>query len=325
MVMPAELAALAVMIFAIIAELLHSVRVKRLAPLSFGPSRRPALWVKMTPVLRVIALGLMTWGFVTLIKVDPKVYKAKAVDEGDIRHIVIVLDVSPSMKLQDAGAEGTLSRSRRGYDLMESFFKRVSVDQYRLSLIATYTGAKPVVVDTKDADVVRNFLNGMDMYTAFESGQTQLFSGLIEAAKIAEKWKPNTTTIVLISDGDTVPATGMPKMPRSVDGILVVGVGDSKTGKFIDGRQSKQDVSTLRQIAMRLGGTYFDGNEKHLPTDVLMDLTDVENEDPFDKLTKREYALAAVCLGGLLIAGLPVLLRIAGTRWRPGPRVFQGR
>jgi Ca-activated chloride channel family protein len=318
--MLAEIAAIAVMILAIVAEMLHSMRVKRLAPLSFGPSRKPALWVAFTPIARVIGLGLLTWGFISLCKIDPKVYKAKAIEEGEIQHIVLILDVSPSMKLQDAGADRNLSRSKRAYDLMESFFKRVSVDQYRLSLVATYTSAKPVVVDTKDTDVVRNFLDGMDMYTAFESGQTQLFTGLDEAAKIAEPWKPKSTTIVLISDGDTVPATGMPKMPRSVKGVLVVGVGDSKTGTFIDGRQSKQDVSALRQIALRLGGVYHDGNEKHLPTETLMELTKVENESPFDKLSKREYALAAVTLGGLTLAGLPILLLLSGTVWRPGVR-----
>ena len=51
--------------------------------------------------------------------------------------------------------------------------------------------------------------------------------------------------------------------------IKVVGVGDTATGKFIDGHQSRQDMSTLRQVAVRLHGSYHNGNEKHLPTDLV--------------------------------------------------------
>ena len=317
--MVAELVAIAGVILAAAAEAWHRSRVKRLAPLAFGPRRRPALWVFLTPFLRVLAIGLLTWGLLSLlIAIKPKVYEAKAVTDDEIRHIVIVLDVSPSMKLADAGPELADTRRARAYEVMESFFKRVSMEQMRLSLIAVYNGAKPVIVDTKDADVVRNFLDGLDMYQAFDTGKTKLFSGLEEAAKIAKPWKPRSTTVVLLSDGDTVPATGIPKMPVAVDHVLVVGFGDTRSGKFIDGRQSRQDASTLRQIALRLGGQFHDGNQKHLPSDVLAELTQIEGESPFEKLTRREYALIACGLGALILSLLPVALHLAGTTWRPG-------
>lgn len=312
----AELAAVAVVVLCCVAEWLHVRRVRRVAALAFGPAGRGAWWTGAAPAWRVLAVGMLTWGLVTLMLVPPKVYKAAKVEEDDIKHIVLVLDVSPSMKLEDAGPGGTQRRGERVYSIMESFFKRVSMEQFRLSLVAVYSGAKPVVVDTKDVDVVRNFLDGLEMYQAFEVGKTTLLAGLEEAAKIAEGWKPKSTTVVLISDGDTVPATGMPKMPRSVSGVLVVGVGDPRVGKFIDGRQSRQDVSMLRQIAVRLGGDYHDGNEKHLPTELLMRLTSVENESPFEKLTKREYALAACGFGAISLVLQGVLLGLVGTSWK---------
>jgi Ca-activated chloride channel family protein len=318
-----ELAAIAVVILIGIAEVMHMGRVRRLAPLAFGPGGRPALWAHMVPVLRPVAAGLLCWGLLTLWDADPKVYKAKALEEDEFRHIIIALDVSPSMKLEDAGPEGKQRRSLRAFDLMQSFFKRVSVDQMRLSLVAFYTKALPVVIDTKDADIVRHFLEDMDMYQAFDHGSTEIFKGLEESARMArdEKWKPGSATLVVISDGDSVPATGMPKMPPAIRDVLVVGVGDPRVGKFIDGRQSRQDASTLRQIALRLGGTYHDGNTKHLKSELLAKLTDIDIESPFDKLTKREYALAAVTLGSLILAALPVLLQLMGTAWRPGRRV----
>jgi len=231
---------------------------------------------------------------------------------------VLVLDVSPSMRLEDAGPDKQLSRMHRTGEVMESFFKRVTMQQYRMSVVAVYNGALPVVVDTFDIDVVRNILTDLPMHHAFKAGKTDLFTGLEEAARIAQPWKPNSTTIILLSDGDTVPATGMPRMPASVRDMLVVGVGDPTTGKFIDGRQSKQDVSTLRQIAARLNGTYHNGNEKHLSSELLKQLTTKEAESVWEKLTKREYALIVAALACLIYALLPILLHYFGTRWQPG-------
>jgi len=313
-----EIVFVAVLIIALGCEWLHSARISRISRLVFGPSERPALWARAAPIARCIAVAGTGWALLTLLEISPKVYKAKTVEETEIQHVVIVLDVSPSMKLEDAGKGGSLSRRRQAFKLMESFFKRVPMDQMRLSLIAVYNGAKPVVVDTRDADVVRNFLDGVDMYTAFDSGKTHLFDGLELAAEISEDWRRESTTIILLSDGDTVPAKGMPQMPKSVKGILVVGVGNPVTGTFLDGKNSKQDSSTLRQIALRLGGNYHNGNEKNLPGETIAHLTSVENESPFKRLTRREYALATLAISTIILALLPVMLVRFGTRWQPG-------
>src|SRR5690606_26832265 len=176
------------------------------------------------------------------------------------------------------------------------------------TVVAVYTDAKPVVVDTRDADVVRNILGDLPMQFAFRSGKTELFRGLEEAAEIARPWEPKSTLLMLISDGDTVPATGMPQMPRSIADVLVIGVGDPLTGTFIDGAQSRQDASTLRQIAVRLGGSYHDGNERHVPTDLIRRTFGKEGESVLATLGRREYALLALAAGAALLALLPVLL-----------------
>ena len=214
---------------------------------------------------------------------------------------------------------------------MESFFKRVPVEIYLISVVACYNGAKPVVVDTKDLEVVRNIFGDLPMHYAFPSGKTDLFSGLTEAAKIAHPWQPKSTLLLLLSDGDTVPATGMPKLPASIADVLVVGVGDPRSGSFIDGRMSRQDASTLRQIAVRLNGTYHDGNQKHLSSELLSQLTVIPRKTAFEQLTRREYALLACGLGGTragILADAPSLLghplaagssrRDAAARARPG-------
>ncbi|MBV63805.1 MAG: hypothetical protein CMP45_04795 [Rickettsiales bacterium] len=318
MVTNPEILALAALVLTVGAEMIHSRRINAIATLSFGPSALPSSWSRVAPVVRCLAITLIIWGLTTLLTIQPKVHKAKTVDPDEIRHIVIVLDVSPSMKIKDAGGDGARTRRERAFELMESFFKRVRVEQMRLSLIAVYNGAKPVVVDTKDPEVVRNFLDGMDMYTAFEAGKTHLFDGLNLAANISSQWRQNSTTIVLLSDGDTVPSVGIPKMPRSVNGILVIGVGNPTKGTFLNGQNSKQDASTLRQIALRLNGTYHDGNVKHIPSDTISSLVSIDEKSALDQMTRREYALIAIGASTLILSALPFMLNAFGTKWRVG-------
>lgn len=316
--MVAELAALGAAIVAALAEIVHVRRVRRLARLAFGPGERPSAWARAAPPARVAAVGATAWGLATLLLVAPKAHVAETLPDNQRRHVLLVLDVSPSMRLKDAGPERTQSRMKRASTVMESFFARVPIDQYFLSVVACYNGSKPVVVGTKDIEVVRNILDDLPMHYAFPTGKTDLFSGIAEAAKIAQPWRPRSALMVLISDGDTVPASGMPRLPASVADVLIVGVGDPRAGSFIEGHQSRQDSATLRQIAARLGGTYHDANEKHLPTDLLRSLTLVPRKGVFERLTRREYALILCGLGASVLAFLPVLLHRFGTRWRPG-------
>jgi Ca-activated chloride channel family protein len=321
------LAAGAVLALALLAEWLHARRVRRIAKLAFGPRGQPSWWARSAPALRVIAASALAWGLGTLFLIEPRRYSMGTDSRlaNDPHHVLLVLDVSPSMRLVDAGPSKKQSRMARARDVMESFFARVPLEEYRVSVVAVYNGAKPVVIDTQDFEVVRNILGDLPMHYAFRSGKTKLFDGLEEAVKIAHPWNPRSTTLVVLSDGDTVPATGMPKMPASIANVIVVGVGDSKTGKFIDGKQSRQDVPMLKQIAARLGGSFHDGNESHLSSSLIAEAFGLEAKDIFEKLTRREYALIACVAGASVLALLPLLLHLFGTRWRPGTSRGAGR
>lgn len=305
------------------AEAWHQRRVRRVALLAFGPEGKPSAWARGAPFLRVLALAALAYGLVTLLSLPPESTRARNQSERRKQkpdHIVLVLDVSPSMRLSDAGPDFKLTRMARAREVMESFFKRVPMDEFLVSVIAVYNGAKPVVIDTRDLEVVRNILGALPMHYAFEAGKTRIFDGLVEAARIAKPWNPKSTTVILVSDGDTVPATGMPTMPDSVRSVLIVGVGDPRTGKFIDGKNSRQDVSTLRQIALRLGGSFHDGNQFHLPTDLINDATRPGDQALLERLGRREYALLAAGFGALTLTALPLLLGLFGTNFRPGTR-----
>ncbi|MFM1768344.1 MAG: hypothetical protein RJA22_873 [Verrucomicrobiota bacterium] len=320
-----ELAALGVLVLAGVAEWLHARRVRRLAALAFGPGNEARPWTRGAGPARALALALFTWGCLTLFLLQPRTVKPAEVPEGGWRHLVILLDVSPSMQLTDAGPNGQQTRARRAGEILMSILNRIALEQCRVSVIAFYNGAKPVVIDTADPEVVRNILVDLPLDQAFTPGKTRLLDGLQEAVKVAKDWRPGSTTLVVASDGDSVPDTGMPALPPSIAQVLVIGVGDARLGRFIDGHQSRQDASTLRQVANRLRGEYHDGNDRHLPSPSLRQLSALLPMRDQQPAGRRELALAAVGLGGTLIGLGPVALALAGSRWPRERRASSAR
>jgi len=315
-----ELTAAGAIVLMLLAESLHYLRVRRLSALAFGFGRGPSPLGYVAPVLRTLAIGAITWGLVTLLYMPAKIHKAQSLDEELRKHVVVLLDVSPSMRLEDAGVDGNQQRLKRGWIVLRDFFKRVPIQQYRVSVVAFYNGAIPVVIDTSDVAVFENIMNDLPMHHAFATGKTDLFAGLEEVAKITKPWRPNSTSVLVLSDGDTIPGKGLPKMPASVVDVVVIGVGDDNRGTFINGAQSRQDVSTLKQLAVRLSGTYINGNTNPLSGKVLGMLLSTSESSLLDRLSLREFALWAIGIGSSVLASLPMLLHYFGTTWNPGVR-----
>ena len=100
-----------VMVLAVAAETLHVARTRHVAGLAFGPTARPRPWARLAPLLRVGRWAAVTWGLATLVALDPKVHRgADQIPDSEMRHLLVVIDVSPSMRLADAGPEGDQSR-----------------------------------------------------------------------------------------------------------------------------------------------------------------------------------------------------------------------
>lgn len=318
--------AAAVLVAVIAAEGLHFVRVLRAAPLAFGPRGGTFALAVVGPILRVLALVATAWGLAALrFDVPPMTHKTGEIKDYEYRHLVLVLDVSKSMTLEDGGPTGKQKRAERAADVIQSFFDRVSAERYKTTVVAVASEAKAVVIDTADCEVIRNILTDLPMRHAFKPGETNIFAGLEEAAKIAKPWVPGTGILMVVTDGDTIPATGMPKMPPSIgNNVVIIGVGNPAVGQNIAGHSSRQDASTLRQMAVRLGGVYHDGNEKQLSTELVSGTDQRAAPKDRDKWTMREYALLCVAAGTGVLALLPAILTLVGTGWHPG-RVGRGR
>ena len=135
-----------------------------------------------------------------------------------------------------------------------------------MSVVAFYSGARPVVIDTFDPDVVANILDDLPLDHAFTPGKTNLYEGVKSAAEVGKTWPVKSATLLLVSDGDTLPASETPRLPPAYTGNFIIGVGNAYHGMFIDGHSSRQDADSLRQLALRIGGEYFDANGRHLPS-----------------------------------------------------------
>lgn len=310
-----ELIASVVVGIAALAEWLHARRCRRVLRLAFGPAGAPRPWVSAVPFARVAAFGGLAWGLVTLLLLAPAAIRPVKIPEGGYRHLVIALDVSPSMQLADAGPDRKQRRAQRASEVLMSILSRIALDQVRISVVAFYNGAKPVVVDTYDLEVVRNIIHDLPLDYAFEIGKTKLLDGVREAANLARPWQPGSTTLMIVSDGDTVPDSGMPELPASIAQVIVIGVGDAAAGTYIDGHQSRQDAVTLRQLAQRLRGTYRDANARHLASVELASLSRLLPLRDATKKGRREAALAAVGGSAAMLAILPLALAMAGSAW----------
>ena len=314
--------ALGTAVCSVLAEWWHSRRIRRVGRLAFGPLGQARVWTRCAPPARVLALTAIAWGLVTLFFIRPRTANYDQIPEGGYRHLVIAWDVSPSMQLGDGGfdmgKQKKRTRAQRGAKVLLSLFERIALDQVRISIVAFFTGAKPVVVDTHDLNVVKNILDDLPLDRAFDPGKTSVISGIEESVKLAKGWEPGSTTLLVVSDGDTVPDTGLPDLPPSINKVLVAGVGDPRRGVFIDGHMSRQNSRVLRQLARRLGGEYVDVNDVQIPTSQLAELAGVRNlVDPGEK-GRREIALACVATGAGLLALLPAGLAFFGSPWQSG-------
>ena len=300
-------------------ELLHRWRCRRIALLAF-PGGSPRPWTVVTPLLRIIAVTVLAWGLATLFLNNPAEL-AGEMRQAAAKRLVIALDVSPSMDLTDAGPTGGESRARRARELLRSLLARTDLTGVRQSIVALYNGARPVVVDTVDPEVIRNVLDDLPLEHAFSPGKTTLYEAITACGTLAQggtaapdarpqPWPPGQARLIVISDGDSVAPTQAVRLPPAFAGTLVIGVGDATRGMSIDGHLSRQESSTLRQLAGRFGGSYHDGNRRHVPTDLLAELFPARGDHQRSGL--GDLALAAVVAGAALLALLPVALALAG-------------
>lgn len=310
-------AALPVLLLSALAEAWHARRVRVAARLAFGPEGAARRWTVVAPFLRCLALTAFAWGLAVTWQLHQAAKDGKPLDSKEATRLVFVADLSPSMHLRDAGPEGRQTRQERMREEVEGVLMRVGGD-LRYGVVGFYTEARPVVMDARDPELVRNVFNGLPVQYVMKGGPTDLGTAVNAAVKAVEGLPAQSVRLVVFTDGDTVPLKPILPRPRSVKDVLVLGVGNPRKGTFIAGHQSRQDAEVLATVARALRGAYHDVNEKHLPTDALGDLV-VRTAVPRGGLDLARLAVLSMLLGAATLALLPVALQYAGAAWRVVP------
>ncbi len=316
------LAPLAAILLCAAAEYFHARRVRRMARLAFGPAGRPRVWTALVPWLRTAAVGAVCWGLIVLLKVDAAGWEGgrqTSKHKQPIHHMVIALDVSPSMDLTDSGPKENQTRADRARDVLRSVLDRINLRRTRVSIVAFYTEARPVVIDTIDRRVVDNILDDLPLEHAFQPGKTNLYSCVEAAAQIGRAWNPKSASLIVIGDGDTLPADNTPVLPAAYGGKLIVGVGHPYRGTFIEDHSSRQDAQSLNRLALQLGGHYLNANTRHVPTEQLEKLAASLPLTDRGVLELRDLALWTVLLAAAALAFASPALALLGSPSRHQP------
>lgn len=309
---------IAVMLTVLGAEWLHARRCRRVARLAFGPFGRPQPWTRVASPLRVAASGALAWGLLVLLQLDEAQWArtdAASHSSGSPHHVVIGLDVSPSMHIADAGPDGKQARADRARDVLRSMLERLDLRRSQVSIIAFYHKARPVVVDTFDPEVVNNILSDLPLEQAFRPGLTNLYDVARVAEELSKKWRPGTASLIVVSDGDTLPPGNRPTLGKAFSNVTVLGVGNPFRGTYIHNHHSRQDRRSLSLFAAQLGGEYIDVTSHHLSSDALpTGPVEASGSRPF---ANREWAICAVVAGALTLTLLPIALAAWGGIWNP--------
>ena len=306
-------AGLAVGALAAIAEWIHARRIARIARLAFGGDGRPAAWTHLAPFVRIIGLALAAFGATLLFLHDP-VEADETPNPRASRQVLVVLDVSPSMNIADAGPN--VEKEMRGVwagKVLRGILDRLDMKDTRISLIAFYTKALPVLQDTSDKNLIAGLMDGLPLYTAFKAGDTDMQAGLDAAFAMAKPWPRGSTTLVVIGDGDLTKPVVPRNMPASIADAIVIGVGDPIRPTILSGHSSKQDSWMLKGLAAKLGGIYHDGNTRQLPTDIVERLASVAPRIG-DGVSLRELGLVTIASGAFFVALISPALLLFGHR-----------
>jgi Ca-activated chloride channel family protein len=311
-------AALGVAAMAALGEWLHARRVRRIGRLAFGPDSRPRPWALVAPFLRVTALTCVVWALAMLWAFDGS-SRARERNAAATRHLLVLLDVSPSMQLEDAGENGRQKRAARAAEVLKSVMDRANSDEVKITMACFYSHTMLLVKECSDREVIWNFANDLPLYIAYRHGKTDLVKSLNQAGELVKDFPRKTTTLLVLTDGDTVADSGLKMLPSSVGQIVFAGVGDATRGSFIDGHLSRQDSASLSQLARRIGGHYHNANVKHVPSELIERLTAPDQHRDKFQVNLRMLAIIVLAVGAALLCLLPVLLEYFGSGWKPVP------
>ena len=126
------LTALAVLLLTALAEWLHVRRTQTVGRLAFGPAGRGRAWTALVPLVRPLAYAAFAWGLAVMVELHFAEQDGSKPSAKEPTRLIFVADLSPSMKLKDAGPDGKLTRQERIRESVASVQKHRDDEMVRL-------------------------------------------------------------------------------------------------------------------------------------------------------------------------------------------------
>jgi Ca-activated chloride channel family protein len=305
-----------VLALAIPAEYLHLRKCLVVARMAFAEQRQGLFVVfaagsaRVTGVtLTAVALALL-WqsSFITRNAIGA------IADDAEMDRMIVVMDASKSMNLEDAGPDGSETRATRARNLIYQLISRANRFP-RTTLMTFGDRVLPVVCDAQHWDVLANVLLRQYYSRAFDSTDTEIDGALESSLDIAKDWVPKSTIVVLLTDGESKPTVKEFHVPNSVRHVLVLGVGSSE-GRAAGPNLadiSRRDDANLRRIANLTGGDYFNCNKDPLPVAYIDALLPAPPE-AVPPQSHRDLPLALLAIGAAVLALVPIALSFSEKR-----------
>lgn len=260
----------------------------------------------------------MTWALVFLLLTSQTLFADRSssneIPSDEIEHTLLLCDLSPSMRLVDAGEMGELTRREQMKKVVTSIVERFG-KQVRYTLVCFYTKPVPMVKDASDKAILYNVLDDLPIEKAIGPGKTDLAAAVNKGLELATDHPEKSTTLILVTDGDTIELNDLEAVPPSVKKALVLGVGNTREGISIDGHLSRQDPTVLSYVAAHLKGEYVDVNQKLLGSGAISHLVQAGSTTARRRWNKADIALMVFIASACLYALLPVFQEFLGSEW----------
>ncbi|MDR1566363.1 MAG: tetratricopeptide repeat protein [Treponema sp.] len=281
---------------------------------------------------------LLFLGFVIIALAGPRWGVELAADFRRGLDVVLALDVSRSMDVQDCppipGVKGRSSRIQRGLVIARDF--TLEMDGIRLGTAVGKGRGVLTLPLTYDSEAVLNFLDSLGTFTV--TGRGTNLESLIEAAAGAFKDSmPGRRAILLFSDGEALSGSLEAALGRVRDrGIVLcaVGLGSGEGGPvpagpgtggvpgssdFLLSEDGSAVISSrqgefLKNTVERSGGIYVDGNRNDAVVLLAEYFASLSADSGFSGHTRESKARWQLfVLAALVSLGVS---RLLGFRWR---------
>jgi len=242
------------------------------------------------------------------------------------RNIMIVLDISSSMKATDFQPGNRLEVARK---VLRDFIRRRNGDLIGMVIFAGRAFLQAPL--TTDLDVLDRMVETVDIGTLPDG--TAIGTALALSLNQLKNLPRNACTIVLITDGAN--NTGSPSPTQAADAakslgirIHAIGLSNGDTSQValngvwsvrnLASRLSGRDEAALKDIAARSGGQFYKANDPEGLDRILNEIDPLERIEVEVSETRQYHELFPILVGlGLALLLLELLLRSTWLRMLP--------